>query len=240
MAASPQPAPDSTSEPADLDDSVMELWAEYSKDRYLATEEQIKEYRTWGRQLGTAVGVLIGLEMAVIVRGVFDAPDKFTLWHVIGLLLILLAAIVQVAMLSGIILTGYVGQPVEGPASPLKLRRELPNLTKEKGAKKKANDIIGRFYANAYLSHYNLNNELSKRLRNHARWLVGSLIGFLLGIALLATGAIVAATTSQPGKSKKANPLVTPSPILIPQSVPIKSGSHTLNTAKPQSLRRAP
>ena len=226
MATTLPPSARTISEPPDLEEPVMGLWAEYSKDRYLAAEEQIKEYRTWGRQLGTAVGVLIGLEMTVVVKGVFDPPDNFTVWHALGLASILLAAVVQVMMLSGVILTGYVGQPIEGPGSPLKLRLKLPALIGSGvEGKRQAEDIIGRFYANAYVSHYKLNQQLALKLKKQARWLIGSLVGFLLGIALLGTGAmVIAATKASKTRSPAGVPkLVKRAPVipLRPTNIPL-------------------
>src|ERR1700704_4202279 len=65
-------------------DGAVSVWGEYSKDRYIWTENRIQEFRNWSRQLGAAISVLIGLEVTVIVKVLFDLEEELLGWHAAG------------------------------------------------------------------------------------------------------------------------------------------------------------
>lgn len=167
-------------EPGDLDKPIVDLWADYSKERFLATEGQIKEFRSWARQLGAAITVLIGLEMTIVVKVLFDLPEKFEGWHAVGLVFLLIALLDQIMVLRGNILTGYSGAPVLGPESPNTLRYILPTLPP-----KAAEEVFARYYANSYDNSHELQERLAKDIRRQARHLIISLLLFVSGVGAL-------------------------------------------------------
>jgi hypothetical protein len=159
-------------------DGGLSVWGEYSKDRYEWTEARIQEFRNWSRQLGAAISVLVGLEVTVIVKVLFDLEEELHGWHAAGIGLLLFATATQVIMLSGNILAGYAGEPVRCPTNPIALRSILARMSKSE-----AEEVIGRYYANGYADNNRLQQKLAKRLGWNARLLMASLLLFVLGIA---------------------------------------------------------
>jgi len=173
----PEPEAD---EPAALDQHLTELWIEYSKERFLAAEAQIREFRSWARQLGAAITVLIGLEMTIVAKVLFDLPHGLEGWRAAGVLLLLIAILLQLVMLSYNILTGYSGELVMGPESPTTLRFLLPDMPQPAAA-----EVFGRYYANGCDNSEKLQEKLGVRVHRQAIQLIVSFLLFLAGICAL-------------------------------------------------------
>jgi hypothetical protein len=158
----------------------IDVWAGYAKDRFDSTSKRVDEFRNWARQLGSAIAVVIGLELALLGR-VLDHEPPFDRGLRGGCLIAFLSAIViQTALLFGLLRTGYVGQTVVGPESPVILARYV--LTQRD---QETQRMIGAYYARAHDRFHALSETLGRRVGIATRIFAWSIVLLLAGVALL-------------------------------------------------------
>jgi hypothetical protein len=67
--------------------SNIEVWADYSKDRFESSAKRVDEFRNWARQLSAAVAVVIGLELTLVAsedRGVKIGVNRVFLYSAVA------------------------------------------------------------------------------------------------------------------------------------------------------------
>ncbi len=167
------------------DDSIHAALLEYTKDRLSETGEQIKEFRTWARQLASAVVILFGLELTAVGKLWFDWVGQFDILCSIGSIAFVAALIVQLCALSIALLSGFSGDTLEGPPSP----RAVHDAISQTGSSN-AIEVITNSYINAYPSLLELQERLARRLRRSSTILVLSLLLVGIGVAVLGFGVV--------------------------------------------------
>jgi hypothetical protein len=186
---------------------MVRAWTGYAKDRFAAAEARIGEYRSWARQLIAAIGVVIGLEVTIVARLALDAELPLaTALRVCSLTLLLVPLAVQFFALRRLLRVGYRGEHLLGPEAPTKLADYLA----EKG-EAEAQRVIGAYYAKAFDHFHGLAERLGKEVAAVATRFQWTLPPVLLGVALLAIGALWAPSDSDSHESGMAKETATPS-----------------------------
>ena len=72
--------------------SGVEVWADYAKDRFDFWADRVNELRNRARQLGAAVGVVIGLELTLLARFALEAIPTRGRWLFLSCLAALFVA----------------------------------------------------------------------------------------------------------------------------------------------------
>jgi hypothetical protein len=174
-----------TQQPAPPDPLGMAIWAQYSKERYDAAEKRLADFRSWARQLAAAVGVVVGLEAALMSQVVgLGEESPFGL----AVCLILLAGSVayQLAILGRAVKKGYVGQESLGPESPLVL---ADHVSGESATRR----MIGAYYAQGSETVHTVAESVVREVAGLARGFVWSLWLFFAGMVL--TGGLMAVSS---------------------------------------------
>lgn len=165
--------------PTGPDSSLVALWVDYAKERYLATEAQNSEFRSWARQLGAAMSIIMGLELTVLNNLLFESKLKLSIWHALAPCLLLLAVLIGFLMLFGSIRAGYAAEPLPGPESPSRLRPILSDWAKQSP---NPEELFASYYANGQAEGHKLQQRLAAKLHCASKRLIASLMLFLLGI----------------------------------------------------------
>lgn len=158
----------------------IDVWAGYAKDRFDSTSKRVDEFRNWARQLGAAIAVVIGLEFTLVGR-VPDIELPFDRESRDGCLLAFLSALViQTGLLFGLLRTGYVGETVVGPESPVALTRYVLTQSDQETQR-----MIRAYYARAHDRFHALSETLGRRVGVATRIFAWSIVLLLAGVALL-------------------------------------------------------
>lgn len=158
----------------------IEVWAGYAKDRFESASKRVDEFRNWARQLGAAIGVVIGLELTLLGR-VFDLRFPIDRGSRDRCLLAFLAAVViQSGLLFRLLRTGYVHRTVVGPESPVMLARHVLSQNDQETQR-----MIGAYYAKAHEQFHSLSEALGRSVGVATRIFAWSIVLFLAGVALL-------------------------------------------------------
>lgn len=177
----------------------IELWAAYAKDRFDSAVRRVDEFRNWARQLGTAVAVLVGLELTLVGRAVDLKPpfDRNSLYGCLATFLV--AIVVQLWLLFELLKIGYVGRKLFGPESPVTLWPHVANQAETDETMR----IFGAYHAKAHDEFHSLGEELGGRLGVATRRLAFSMVLFFVGVVLFVSAAILpdrmTESTKQPG-----------------------------------------
>jgi hypothetical protein len=162
------------------------VWAEYAKERFKAADTRIGEYRSWARQLVAAIGVVIGLEVTLLVRLALDGGSPLhVFWRVLCLVVFFGMLGFQFWALHRLLVVGYKSQPVVGPESP----SVLANYIAERD-EAEAYRVTGAYYAKAYDRFHELSEQLGERVARATVTFQWTLVALLLGVALVAGGAL--------------------------------------------------
>jgi hypothetical protein len=157
----------------------IEVWANYAKDRFESASKRVDEFRNWARQLGAAIAVVIGLELTLVGRAL--DLQKFDRGLRDGCLIAFLSALaIQTGLLFKLLRTGYVGQKVLGPESPVVLARYV--LTQDDDETQR---MIGAYYAKAHDRFHTLSEDLGRSVGITTRIFAWSIVLLLAGVALL-------------------------------------------------------
>ncbi len=184
---------------------TLGVWATYAKDRFDTASKRVDEFRNWARQLGGAVAVVIGFELALVGRVLDMKPPFDASLRTWTLVLFLLTIAAQVLLLFWTLRVGYTGQTVLGPESPSKLAEFIVNVD-EAGAQQ----LTGAYYAKAYDTFHALSEELGRAV-GRATQLFASTAGFLVvGIALVVKLAVSSAPSQGAYTGGVSNPAPPP------------------------------
>ena len=166
--------------------AMLKVWAEYAKERFKAADTLIGEYRSWARQLVAAIGVVIGLEVTLLVRLALDGGSPLhASWRVLCLVVFFGMLGLQFWTLHRLLVVGYKSQPVVGPESP----SVLANYVAERD-EAEAYRLTGAYYAKACDRFHELSELLGERVARATVTFQWTLVALLLGVALVAGGAL--------------------------------------------------
>lgn len=160
------PGPEPTPDTAVV--TGVQVWAEYTKDRFDFNADRVNELRNRARQLAAAIGVVIGLEMTLLPRFVLDVKPPFNRWlFSVSLLTLFSALACQIVLLMRLFERGYGWDKISGgperPNDPV-LQKALWKETEE-GARK----TLAIYYADASDPLYELTEGLTREVRELAR-----------------------------------------------------------------------
>lgn len=154
----------------------LEEWAEYAKDRYQSARSGIIEFRGWARQLLTAVAVVVGLEMTLLLKVI----ELRTGWRLLAVVWLLVAIVYQLLIARRLVGLGY--QMVwarEVPCSPQMARRKLMTSTAS------PKEVIAEQYSQAYRDRRTLSRQIADELASESNGFVKSIIlGLTPAVAL--------------------------------------------------------
>lgn len=219
-------------QPADL--KVIEVWAGYAKERYDAHEKRLADLRNWARQLAAGMGVVVGLESALMAQalkpGEGIAPGR--LW--ISCLLFLLAVVAyQLVILARAVRLGYVGQELLAAESPVVLARHV-----EGKDELWTRQTIGAYYAKGADNVHAVAEAVAKDVGVLARRFQLSL-GLLFAVMVLTSG--LAAVSSSARKSMAETPASTgPAPESAPAVQPAVTAPSPAAPASPLLVTPTP
>jgi hypothetical protein len=158
----------------------IEIWAGYAKDRFESASKRVDEFRNWARQLGAAIGVVIGLELTLLGR-MFDLRFPIDRGLRDRCLLALLGALaIQSGLLFKLLRTGYVHRTIVGPESPVVLSRHVLAENDQETQR-----MIGAYYAKAHEQFHTLSETLGRSVGVATRIFAWSIVLFLAGVGLL-------------------------------------------------------
>jgi hypothetical protein len=139
--------------------SNIEVWADYSKDRFESAAKRVDEFRNWARQLGAAVAVVVSLELALVGKVLELKPVvPFTL-RVWCLAILLLTAAVQLILLVWLLFIGYRSHDILWPESPVILADYILGQDEPETRR-----VIGAYYAKGYTRFHALSIRLGSRV----------------------------------------------------------------------------
>ena len=178
------------SEPTRPPTPALQAWVSYSKDRLDALDAQLRDFRASARQLITVIGLIVGLELTLGAKILFDIkPIVGLLWAacVLGLMG---TVIFQLRILFKLLLVGFGREPVPSPGSPEDFWSHITNdehaIVRE----------IGIHYATSYNALRNLSDKVATELEHRSRSFGYSLAA--LGILVALSGILAFATAQQP------------------------------------------
>ena len=123
----------------------VEVWANYSKDRFESAVKRVDEFRNWARQLSAAVAVVISLELTLVGKILeLKSPVDSTL-RLWCLRTLLFAAAAQLILLVWLLVTGYRSRDIRWPESPVVLADYVLAHDEQETRR-----VIGAYYAKAY------------------------------------------------------------------------------------------
>jgi hypothetical protein len=230
---------------------MIRAWANYAKTRFASADARIAEYRSWARQLIAAIGVVIGLEVTIVARLALDTKlPLVTELRAVSLALLLVPLAVQFTILRRLLQVGYRGEQLLGPEAPTKLANYLAEKDEAE-----AQRVIGAYYAKAFDHFHALAEHLGKQVARATTCFQWTLPPVLLGVALLAVGALwhpvpsdihrsmaneatpTGPTPAQPA-SPDAGPADTTAPATNPLLVTPTPGQTETHGAKPTGNTR--
>jgi hypothetical protein len=124
--------------------SNIEVWADYSKDRFESAGKRVDEFRNWARQLGAAVAVVVSLELALVGKVLELKPVPHSTLRVWCLAALLLAVAVQLILLVWLLFIGYRSHDILWPESPVVLADYIFGQDEQETRR-----VIGAYYAKA-------------------------------------------------------------------------------------------
>ena len=139
--------------------SNIEVWADYSKDRFESAAKRVDEFRNWARQLGAAVAVVVSLELALVGKVLELKPVVHSTLGVWCLTTLLLAAAVQLILLVWLLFIGYRSHDILWPESPVVLADYILGQDEPETRR-----VIGAYYAKAYTRFHALSIRLGSRV----------------------------------------------------------------------------
>jgi hypothetical protein len=180
------------SAPPPLTTEALKAWATYGKERFDALDTQLRDFRAWARQLITAIGLIVGLELTLVAKIVFDVKPTVPLLWWVCLASLLGTTGFQTRILVHVLDVGYVGKTLPSPGKPADFWPEITNgedaIVKE----------IGIHYATAYNTLRGLSNDVAKQLAAQTRFFAYSLAAFCTAVALCAFLAFTTARHPTP------------------------------------------
>lgn len=162
---------------------AVAIWAEYAKDRYDAAERRLADFRGWARQLAGVVGVIVGLEAALLGQVIKLEVDARLLGGCLALLLVTVAW--QLVIMGRAVAVGYVGKELLAPESPAVLADHLGG--KDDAA---ALRMVAAYYAKGSDNVHALAEELSREMKGIVRDFKWSLWLLFIAMALTAVSAV--------------------------------------------------
>jgi hypothetical protein len=172
--------------PVRPDPGMVKAWADYAKARFASADTRITEYRGWARQLIAAIGVVIGLEVTIVARLALDTTLTLAReLRGISLALLLVPLAVQVLILRRLLHVGYRGEHLLGPEAPTKLADYLAEKDEVETQR-----VIGAYYAKSFDHFHTLAERLGKQVGAATTCFQRTLPPVLLGVAILAIGAL--------------------------------------------------
>lgn len=172
--------------PAEPDAGTIEAWARYARERFESADAGITQSRSWARQLLTAVAVVIGLEVSIIVRLALDEGSSLQLLVRAGSLVLLLLALgLQFDVLRRTLRLGYRDGRLLGPERPSILGSYVAGMSDTEATR-----VIGAYYAFAYDHFRELGDRLAEAVAEAARRFQWTLAPVLAGVILLIVGAL--------------------------------------------------
>lgn len=167
----------------------IDVWADYSKDRFDSAAKRVDEFRNWARQLGAAVAVVISLELALVAKVLDLKPAVHSTLRVWCLAALLLAAAVQLGLLVWLLFTGYRSRDILWPESPVVLADYVIGQDEQETRR-----VIGAYYAKAYQRFHALSIQLGTRVGIATVIFTISMLFFFLAVVawvVLASGLIL-------------------------------------------------
>lgn len=162
----------------------IETWVGYARDRFESVSKRVDEFRNWARQLGTAVAVLIGIELTLVGRLADASLSKQVRYGCLGA--ILLSVAMQGLLLFRLLHVAYVGRTILGPESPVTL---WPYVSEQKSPED-AEWMIGAYYANAHDEFHRLSEELGRSVGRATHLFAWSIIPFLASVLVYVVAVI--------------------------------------------------
>jgi hypothetical protein len=146
----------------------LDQWAEYAKDRYESARSGIIEFRAWARQLLTAVAVVVGLEMSLLLRVV----ELRGAWRIVVIVWLLATVVYQLLIARKLVRLGYqmVWVPSEIPCSPAFARFRLSQGTKP------PKELLAEQYSQAYRDRRMISKQVAGELATESKGFVKSII----------------------------------------------------------------
>lgn len=206
---------------------AVAVWADYAKDRYDAGEKRLADFRGWARQLAAAVGVVVGLEGALIGQVLRLEADA----RLLGICLVLLLATAawQLVIMARAVAAGYAGKELLVPESPVVLADHLGGKDEAE-----ARRMVGAYYAkgsdNVHAAAEGIARETSGVARAFKRslWLLFMAMALAAGITAASSHlrkAMADTPSSAPGPSEAAPaspaPPVPATPSPSPAATPL-------------------
>jgi hypothetical protein len=137
----------------------VEVWANYSKDRFESAVKRVDEFRNWARQLSAAVAVVISLELTLVGKILELKPPIDSTLRLWCLSMLLLAAAAQLILLVWLLVTGYRSHEIRWPESPIVLADYVLAQDEEETRR-----VIGAYYAKAYERFHALSIRVGSRV----------------------------------------------------------------------------
>ena len=158
------------------------MWADYAKDRFDFWADRVNELRNRARQLGAAVGVVIGLELTLLARFALEAIPTRGRWLFLSCLAALFVAFgLQLLLLPRSLKIGYDSDKIRGgPESPSDKVFRADLWSKDE---KQAKNTLGLYYADTADDLFKLSEQLTKQLR-------ANLTGFVITLWILFLGCL--------------------------------------------------
>lgn len=183
------------------------VWVQYSKERYDAADRRITDFRGWARQLGAAMGIVIGLEAALLGQLIRSAEVHPAAW--LAAVVVLLASVAyQLVILGRTVKQGYVGEQLTGPESPTVLAEHVSD---EPATRR----MIGAYYAKASDESHKRAEKVAGEVAGLARRFVSSLwllfVGMVLTAGILGVSSLARKTMADTPASNGTAPS-TPTP----------------------------
>jgi hypothetical protein len=139
--------------------SNIEVWADYSKDRFESAAKRVVEFRNWARQLGAAVAVVVSLELALVGKVLELKPVVPSTLRVWCLAILLLTAAVQLILLVWLLFIGYRSHDILWPESPVILADYILGQDEPETRR-----VIGAYYAKGYTRFHAISIRLGSRV----------------------------------------------------------------------------
>jgi hypothetical protein len=144
------------------------------------------DYRSWARQLAAAIAVVVGLGMTLVARLALDEHSTLDPAWRTGCLVVFFGILaVQVWTLRGALLVGYQTEATVEPESASLI---VDYVAAHDEAE--AHRVIGAHYANAYDRLRTLSERLGENVAGSMRVFQRTLAALLVGVVLLALGAL--------------------------------------------------
>lgn len=208
-----------------FDPQVVAVWAQYAKERHDAHEKRLSDLRGWARQLAAGMGVMVGVEAALLAQ-VLKLGESVDSWVLLGPALVFLLGVIayQLVALSVAVRVGYVGRELLGAESPVTLADHLEGQD-EVWARR----TIGAYYAKGADNVHGVAEAVARDIAAVVRRFRVSLV-LLFVVMVLTSGLVVASSpvrktmadtpahsgsSPAPASQAPAAPVPPPSPLLV-------------------------